>query len=449
MLNWDMNFLKKLRKLGISVEMFRRYVDDIVVFLNTINNGCKYNKKKNLMEYSDVTLADESDELRIMNTLKEIPDSIDENVQFTTDSLENHEDLRMPVLDLKMWVIESEGKFQLVHSFYKKKVSNPFTILERSAMSSSIKSNTIYQEELRRLRNVSPLLKWEEAVPHMNEFVNMLRISGYNKAYRYNAIKGAIDRIKTVRKNVKDKIWESQYRTRDAIAKAKAEKGGNSPATWFLKGNVTNTLTCTSTKDSKLQLALTETLRSGEQPIGGRTLVLEDGGLPVTLGLKKRDPFRVNGCTFKDKKCIVSPNTDCSRQGQVYIITCKSCKSNVYEGPKPMVHPKWNEAGGEGRANYIGMTGTSLHARAASHLAAVTSKNKSNALYMHILDVHMDNANEVEFEMKACTSHRRVISRYKTEAIYIEKQSIGTSMNARLKGGHGGLVRLDTRIDRT
>ena len=92
-------------------------------------------------------------------------------------------------------------------------------------MGNGVKRNTLFQEALRRLRNISPLLPWTEAVPHMEEFGNMLRISGYSEAYRYNIIRGAISRMKDIRNKVKTKEWPSQYRERKAIIAAKEARG--------------------------------------------------------------------------------------------------------------------------------------------------------------------------------------------------------------------------------
>ena len=143
---------------------------------------------------------------------------------------------------------------------------------------------------------------------------------------------------------------------------------------------------------------------------------------------------------------MVDPDIDCSGQSKVYIVVCNGCKERVEEGPANRVGPKPTEAGGEARSNYIGMSGTSLHARAKSHLTAIKNKMQSNALALHCQKVHAGT--EQTFIMKACTTHRTVLSRYKTEAVFIENQMSGTSLNNRLEGGRGGLVHLDTRIDR-
>ena len=94
------------------------------------------------------------------------------------------------------------------------------------------------------------------------------------------------------------------------------------------------------------------------------------------------------------------------------------------------------------------MTGTSLHARGKSHLTAVRLKTKSNALALHCINAHEGIMQQ--FLMKSCTSHRTVLSCYKTEAVYIERQMIGSSLNNRLEGGggRGGVIRLSIRVDR-
>ena len=47
MLTWDKRFISKLKKLGIALDMFRRYVDDIIVFLHPVRLGWRYNSKAN------------------------------------------------------------------------------------------------------------------------------------------------------------------------------------------------------------------------------------------------------------------------------------------------------------------------------------------------------------------------------------------------------------------
>ena len=235
-------------------------------------------------------------------------------------------------------------------------------------------------------------------------------------------------------------------RDRKEICKAKLAKGGNSASTWFLKGDTTSTVTCCATPNSELQKLIKEYISKEKQADGGKTLVLEDGGLPITLGLKKKNPFRVEICTFNDPNCMVDRKTDCSKQNVTYIVTCNGCPDNVSYGPLIKNVPQLTEVGGEGRFNYVGMTGTSMHARAKMHASAISANNMSNALCKHVHNAH--NGISPGFMMKMCASHVTVMNRYKTEAIFIENQLIRTPLNDRLEGGRGSLVRIDSRINR-
>ena len=52
------------------------------------------------------------------------------------------------------------------------------------------------------------------------------------------------------------------------------------------------------------------------------------------------------------------------------------------------------------------------------------------------------------FMMKPMSSHRTVLRRYKSEGVLIEKQIEGSSINNKIEGGRGGLIRLDCKINR-
>ena len=173
-------------------------------------------------------------------------------------------------------------------------------------------------------------------------------------------------------------------------------------------------------------------------------MVLEDGGIPITMGLKSRDPFRTQECTFSDVNCMVDTTTDCSQQDKVYIITCNGCMQDITTPPMTGLKP--TEPGGEARYNYVGMTGTSMHARAKSHAQCISSMNKSNALAKHVHDIH--NGTSPGFTMKPMASYRTVLRRYKGEGVLIEKQIVGSSLNGKIEGGRGGLVRLNCHINR-
>ena len=58
----------------------------------------------------------------------------------TYDTPESNDSARMLVLDLEVWVKGNTVR----HGFYKKDISNEFTIMSKSALSESTKSKTFH-----------------------------------------------------------------------------------------------------------------------------------------------------------------------------------------------------------------------------------------------------------------------------------------------------------------
>ena len=74
MLRWDSKYRLKLKKLGINLDLYVRYVDDTVVVCSAINRGWRYCSVNNRMEYSrDIFDCDTmTDEDRTAKILSEI-----------------------------------------------------------------------------------------------------------------------------------------------------------------------------------------------------------------------------------------------------------------------------------------------------------------------------------------------------------------------------------------
>ena len=81
--------------------------------------------------------------------MRDIANNINKNIQVTCDIPESNVDGRMPVLDLKVWIQHINGILQIVHTFYKKPIASPYTILKKSAIPEGTKKATLFQEVLR------------------------------------------------------------------------------------------------------------------------------------------------------------------------------------------------------------------------------------------------------------------------------------------------------------
>ena len=169
--------------------------------------------------------------------------------------------------------------------------------------------------------NCDDLTPWSERAEHLSVYANTLRMSGYSQRERHNTIKGAIERFNQMRKDVKDGNRECMYRSGEQIKKHKAEKK-DWPNTWFLQGQVTNTVSCPVTPGATLKRSLNSQINAGKSD--QRTKIIEDGGLPIHIGLKTKDPMRTSGCIFGDPNCIVKSNQQCDRMGVIYNIQCNT-----------------------------------------------------------------------------------------------------------------------------
>ena len=123
--------------------------------------------------------------------------------------------------------------------------------------------------------------------------------------------------------------------------------------------------------------------------------------------------------------------------GGVYEITCNKCQDPVTqeEGTQRSRQP-----GGQLGPKYVGMTMTSSHCRMSAHLQGQASGSQSNPLHRHDQDSHAGQVQQ--YTMRILAKERKVLPLTIMEALYIEGQSPGTSINERNEYGRGKLVRM-------
>ena len=124
--------------------------------------------------------------------------------------------------------------------------------------------------------------------------------------------------------------------------------------------------------------------------------------------------------------------------GAVYEITCTTCTEPVQGGEEAQEVTR--DPGGQPRYNYIGMTSTSVHCRMLGHLEGQKARSGSNPLHRHDTEVH--NGEPQTYSTRIIRKERTLLPLSLTEALFIEKQSPGTSLNGRDEGGRGSIVRL-------
>ena len=163
------------------------------------------------------------------------------------------------------------------------------------------------------------------ATEKLNEFSNMMRLSGYDAFYRKAIIQGVHERVKQMEIMIM-KGEKVRYRDRKQIEGGHRMAMGRYKDTWFLRGgNYTSVLNIQPTPDGKLAKMMRESIGKKKAPDGGCTKVVEMGGEAISNGLFKADPFKSKGCPFMSKCVISSKGGSCTLQRVIYELTCMGC----------------------------------------------------------------------------------------------------------------------------
>ena len=185
----DRKYLEIIASLGLENEEFRRYVDDETDIMAAVDLGVRYDGEK-LVRNDDLVEEDEAieDDVRTMNLLKSISNTIMSCVQYTIDCPSLNPDGRVPILDLGVSV--KDGR--LVHDHYEKPCASKFVIPHSSAHSRKMKMAVLVEEGLRRLQNTSRGLEWERRDGKMVTEAEAKWLSSNHKAPGYQDSPGEV-----------------------------------------------------------------------------------------------------------------------------------------------------------------------------------------------------------------------------------------------------------------
>ena len=150
MARWDRIYLGKVKKAGIKMLMYDRYVDDSNQLAEIAPPGSEYNVLTGKL--TGTSNQSETDEARTARILKEIANSVQNGIVMELDHPNKNDDKKLPILDMKVWL--DEDKFA-VYEHYEKPVANRQVVQAKSALSSRCKQSVHVNEVVRRLLNTS------------------------------------------------------------------------------------------------------------------------------------------------------------------------------------------------------------------------------------------------------------------------------------------------------
>ena len=103
--------------------------------------------------------------------------SVSSDLQFTTECPEEFPECKLPTLDFKLWITNS----QILHTYFEKEMRTPFVTMKKSAMGEQQRMAILSNELVRRLSNISLSIVGEELLGVVEHYTTQLKQSGYER----------------------------------------------------------------------------------------------------------------------------------------------------------------------------------------------------------------------------------------------------------------------------
>ena len=104
MARWDRIYLQKVKKAGMKMEMYERYVDDSNQLSETAPPNTVYNVLTGKLAKDDNLNLNETPEERTVRVLLSIANSVQNGIIMDADYPGKNDDRKLPILDMKVWL---------------------------------------------------------------------------------------------------------------------------------------------------------------------------------------------------------------------------------------------------------------------------------------------------------------------------------------------------------
>ena len=410
---WDRKVKEKAEREGLEILLYKRYVDDINVIASV--------KKNEENTSTDRRKSDHDREKEGMELFQRIGNSIDESIKLEIDHPSKHEDMKMPLLDVKVWIERTrmsegnneEGNLQIMYEHYRKDIASNMTVHARSAIPMQQKRNIMTQEVIRILKNCSQDLPWEIKAAHLEQFSLRMQYSGYDVKFRRQVIKSGIKAYRKMEKNDKEG-YIPLHRTREWRKNDREKSKALKKDSWFKKGGNESVIFVPATPKGELKKKMQGRINESDMKIK----VIEKTGCTIKRVLQKTSIAEKKEC--QDKECVICKTSGkkglCRKESITYEIVCKACKER-----------------------YIGETGRCGKERCKEHAEDLKKKKESSVLWRHCKEKHGGEKQEFVYKVKQIFGNDATL-RQVTEAIDIKREE--NAINNKTEWNHTSLPRL-------
>ena len=422
---WDKLYLDKVKKAGIKMLLYKRYVDVSNQAAVTPPVGTRYNTetKKIMIDPSKVA----EDELinadeRLARVLLDIANSILACVKMEGAWPSQSNDGKLPILDMKVWT-NREGT--ILYQHYEKPVSSTTVLHSKSAHSSACKRSVHTQEVIRRILNCSRSLDWNsEVAPFVTDYMNRMKAAEYNERYRKAVLDHAL--------GIMDSKWKAHdegtrplYRAKDYKKEERRAAKEKKKHEWAKKGGYIAPIFVPATPGSVL---LKEMRRVAEEEGKEGILfnIVETGGGRLKRQLQKSNPTAPPGCDKEDCPCCKDgrgKGGQCHRPNVNYEIICEQCPEVA-------------------RATYYGESSRNLITRMDEHIGA--ARGEGSFMRKHMEEKHAGE--ESKFRARVTHMNRDCLTRQIREGVLIRNNP--NALNTKTEWHLPALFRVDNEVVR-
>ena len=145
MIDWDKKLLIELKKYKMIPEVYTRFKDDMEIAIESLEKGSKMGEEQIVVDEEKQLVEENRNDNKItMEVIQQVANSINPMIKLTIDTPCNHENGKLPVLDVMVNVNEEEN-YRIDFEFFEKPTKNPRVILASSALSFSKKITILTQ----------------------------------------------------------------------------------------------------------------------------------------------------------------------------------------------------------------------------------------------------------------------------------------------------------------
>ena len=433
MCTWDKIWGELQLRLGLSIQIWCRYVDDLRFYLRPISKGRYWSNNK--WAYNDNSDDHRTPELRTAEELGKSLNDVWAFTQFTTECESEFPDNFLPTLDFATHVKENG---YIRYRFFSKPMSSNNLLIKGTALSKSCIFSSLRQDLVRHLLNTDYREGIECRLEIVRKFIQLLINSDHTFQYIKSVVLQAISKyiymVQRANLDCHNKRFCPLHRARSYQSEMRKLIKYTNHARWYTgekvgdiykngwkrwirrKGpkarrnktpenkepDTTTVMFVPKTKDGELlqQLQMVENKLGF---MGWKTKLIEKPGIPLFTKFSKSFDMTI-GCA-RGSKCSVceGKGTKCCVKGVVYKAKCLGC------------HEK-------NQGVYIGETSRQFGTRVSEHINNVSKWRKESFILDHWMNQHGTDTSPPLFKFEIISKHKDALSRQLCEALHIRKQ---------------------------